>query len=85
MEAPEAGARFGATFSAGCRGLNSAEVFSPKVKCHLVSDGMVLVGGLPRPRALSVWFVVGESSLTLASAPEEGVTEPQLRAPGLCL
>lgn len=32
---------------------NLAEVFSPKVQCHLVPDEMVLVAGAPLPRALS--------------------------------
>ena len=30
--------------------LSLAEVFSPKVKCHLVLDGPVLVGGPPPSR-----------------------------------
>lgn len=64
-------------------GLNLAEVFSPKVECHLVPDGMVWVGGPPRSGARSI--VVGESSPALASGSEPWVTDPWLGGVGLCL
>lgn len=62
----------------GLLGLNLAEVLSPKVQCHLVPDGMVLVGGAPRS-----WDTKQHLSSesppprppTLASVSEKEVTE----------